>query len=229
MKYIDLKLIIAFVLTTFFIVPVSAQVDLEESQLDPEYTQVLIKRVDKFLKDVGIKDPAAYERVRDIVVGQYQAINWIEEQRDEKLAAIKANTELAPATASALKHGLKSEADMEIFRLHTHFLAQLQTELSPEQVDGIKDGMTYGVLDRTYGGYLNLLPKLSDEEKRYILASLLEARELAMDKGSSDAKHATFGKFKGRINNYLSQRGYNLKQAEMELKERENKKKKERK
>jgi hypothetical protein len=31
-----------------------------------------------------------------------------------------------------------------------------------------------------------------------------------MDAGSSDEKHSVFGKYKGRINNYLSANGYNL-------------------
>jgi hypothetical protein len=55
-----------------------------------------------------------------------------------------------------------------------------------------------------------MLPRLTDEQKRYIFIALYQARELAMDEGSSDAKHAVFGKYKGRINNYLSAQGYDL-------------------
>ena len=35
-----------------------------------------------------------------------------------------------------------------------------------------------------------------------------------MDRASSKEKHAVFGKYKGRINNYLSKQGYDLKQAQ---------------
>jgi hypothetical protein len=52
---------------------------------------------------------------------------------------------------------------------------------------------------------------LTDEQKLQIKVWLTEARELAMDAGSSDEKHKWFGKYKGRINNYLSQAGYNMK------------------
>jgi hypothetical protein len=38
-----------------------------------------------------------------------------------------------------------------------------------------------------------------------------------MDGGSSEEKHALFGKYKGRINNYLSAQGFDLKAAENEL------------
>jgi len=65
-----------------------------------------------------------------------------------------------------------------------------------------------------------LLPDLSDEQKREILANLVEAREQAMDGGSSEEKHGIFGKYKGRINNYLSEQGYDLKAAEKERAER---------
>jgi hypothetical protein len=82
--------------------------------------------------------------------------------------------------------------------------------------------MTYGVIKHTYTGYLNLLPDLTDEQKKYIYKNLVEARELAMDAGSSKAKHAWFGKYKGRINNYLSSHGYDLKKAEEDLKKRKN-------
>jgi hypothetical protein len=64
------------------------------------------------------------------------------------------------------------------------------------------------------------LPTLTDEQKREILATLLEAREHAMDGGSSEEKHAIFGKYKGRINNYLSAEGFDLKAAEKEVSSR---------
>ncbi len=55
-----------------------------------------------------------------------------------------------------------------------------------------------------------MIPTLKDNEKLQILNWLEEARELAMDAGNSNEKHAWFGKYKGRINNWLSKRGYNL-------------------
>ena len=76
--------------------------------------------------------------------------------------------------------------------------------------------MTYGVVPITFDGYQQMLPELTDEQRHEIHAQLLEAREYAMDAGSSDAKHAVFGKYKGRINNYLSRAGIDLKQAEKE-------------
>ena len=74
-----------------------------------------------------------------------------------------------------------------------------------------------------------MIPSLKTEEKAQIMSWLVEARELAMDAESSDKKHWCFGKYKGRINNYLSAAGYDLKKEREEwqkrIKEEEEKKK----
>ena len=82
-----------------------------------------------------------------------------------------------------------------------------------KQIDQVKDGMTYSVAPITYKGYLAMIPGLTDKQKEQIMAWLIEAREHAMDAESSEKKHAWFGKYKGRINNYLSAAGYDLKKA----------------
>lgn len=218
--------IIALTLSFFLTKPAFSQSKFNPAEVDPEYTKVLIKRVAHFLDDLKLDDSIKYERVRDLVVRQYQGINWQEEETTKQVAALRAQPELEKTLMNTKIDVVKSQSEVEIFRLHSHFIAQLQTELTPEQVDMVKDGMTYGVLKRTYTGYINLLPQLTEAQKRYLMANLLEARELAMDKGSSDEKHATFGKYKGRINNYLSQQGIDMKKAELELKEKTEQEKK---
>ena len=55
-----------------------------------------------------------------------------------------------------------------------------------------------------------MIPTLKEEEKIQILAWLKEAREFSIDAENSNKKHEAFGKYKGRINNYLSKHGYDL-------------------
>jgi hypothetical protein len=55
-----------------------------------------------------------------------------------------------------------------------------------------------------------MIPSLTEEEKAQIMIWLKEAREFAIDAESSKKKHEMFGKYKGRINNYLTKRGYDL-------------------
>jgi Spy/CpxP family protein refolding chaperone len=70
------------------------------------------------------------------------------------------------------------------------------------------------VLNVTYTAYQDMLLNLTEEQKKQILAWLTEAREKAMDAESADKKHAVFGKYKGRINNYLSAAGIDMKKEE---------------
>lgn len=88
--------------------------------------------------------------------------------------------------------------------------AQLGIYLTPEQVIAIKDNITYNKVKVTYEAYLDEIPSLKEEEKAQIYAWMVEARELALDAGDSKGKHEAFNKYKGRVNNYLSKRGYDL-------------------
>jgi len=96
-------------------------------------------------------------------------------------------------------------------QLHNGFVAQLKARLTEEQVDKVKDGMTYNVFPLTNKAYQDMIPSLTATQKGKIYNWLKEARELAMDAGSAEKKHAVFGKYKGRINNYLSAEGYDVK------------------
>ena len=60
-------------------------------------------------------------------------------------------------------------------------------------------------------------PPPTPEQRLQLHAWLLEAHEHAMQAGSSEEKHGWFGRDKGRINNYLSKAGYNMKEAEKNL------------
>ncbi|HXO74861.1 MAG TPA: DUF3826 domain-containing protein, partial [Puia sp.] len=134
------------------------------------------------------------------------------------------NTVYAERDARLKQNGdkamIQQDVDGKVAKLHADYLAKLGAVLNQEQVNKVKDGMTYSVLEVTYKGYQDELPNLTDEQKAYILTSLTEAREHAMDAESSEKKHAWFGKYKGRINNYLSAQGYDMKKAGEEWQKR---------
>ena len=104
----------------------------------------------------------------------------------------------------------EAQCDSKLYRSHYGFIADLSIYLNQNQIDKLKDVMTYNVVKVTYDAQCEMIPSLSDEEKKQIMAWLIEARELAIDAESSNKKHEVFGKYKGRINNYLSARGYDL-------------------
>ncbi len=178
---------------------------------DTTYTRVITERAGKIVATLALPDSASFYRVRTIVAGQYRALNAVYTDRDSTFKKLKNQAD--KNAADSLKKGIQQDVDTKVAQLHSTYLSKLATELNQQQIDKVKDGMTYNVLEVTYHGYQQMLPALTDEQKAKILADLTEAREHAMDAESSEKKHAWFGKYKGRINNYLSAQGIDMKKA----------------
>jgi Spy/CpxP family protein refolding chaperone len=202
----------------FLCLSVNAAETNSVGEADAAYTRTINQRADKIVAELGIADTNKLTRVRDLIVQQYRDLSRIHYERDTKIKAAQASAGADPAAVNAAVQAARDEAKPKLDTLHGAFLDRLSAELSPEQVDQVKDGMTYGVLPLTYGVYLRMYPELTAEQKAQIKAWLTEARELAMDGGTSEEKHAVFGKYKGRINNYLAKAGYDAKKAEQNLK-----------
>ena len=179
---------------------------------DTAYIRVVTERAGKIVATLGLPDSASFLRVRTIVADQYRNLNTIYTERDDRLKQLKGQ-QPAPDknTMDSLKKRIQQDVDEKVTKLHSVYLKQLAAVLNTQQVDKVKDGMTYSVLEVTYRAYQEKLPDLTTEQKAYILTALTEAREHAMDGGSSEEKHAWFGKYKGRINNYLSAQGVDMK------------------
>lgn len=180
-------------------------------QQNDAYTQVITKRSQKIVDQLGIQDTAKARLVRDIIVQQYRHLGQVHDTREAAKADLK-KEHLGSSTASLRSKQLDTISDLQLEKYHRYFIGQLGALLSPEQIVTVKNAMTYNVLNVTYKGYLDMIPELTPAQKTQIMANLIEAREYAMDGGSSEEKHWWFGKYKGRINNYLSAQGYNLDQ-----------------
>lgn len=188
----------------------SGVVDAQQSSQDEAaYLQTITLRANKIVQALSLTDSSLFYQVQNMVANQYAAIKNVHDNFNKK-----AKEEAANATSN--------EADrMDVLKVqHNLFIASLSTVLSVQQIDVIKDGMTYGVLPKTFKGYEEMILTLTPVQKNQIYAYLLEAREFAMDAESSEKKHAWFGKFKGKINNYLSAEGYDMKKEGIAWKER---------
>jgi Spy/CpxP family protein refolding chaperone len=185
------------------------------------YTRTITERADKIVVTLNLANTNKFIQVRDIIVRQYRDLSGIHDARDAAIKAAQEKPGADKAASEAATQKVRDESKVQTDKLHGEFLARLAAELTPAQVDQVKDGLTYGVLPLTYGVYLKMYPDLTDDQKTQIMAWLVEARELAMDGGSAQEKHAVFGKYKGRINNYLSRAGYDAKAAEQNLRNAE--------
>ena len=184
-------------------------VDLNKENRDPKYVESIVNRSQKIVDKLGLTDVKAAEDVCNIIANRYFELNDIYEIRDAKVKTVKESGLTGDAKNEALKDA-ENEKDAALYRSHFAFPASLSLFLNEEQIEAVKDGMTYGVVKVTYEATLDMIPSLKEEEKVQIYAWLVEAREFAMDAENSNKKHAAFGKYKGRINNYLAKRGYNL-------------------
>lgn len=202
------------------IMGVSAQNNTIPENEKAAYLKVITERADKIAGVLNINHVKTLEKVRNIIRDQYKNLNDIYTERDANVKALKQQHE---GDKTALTVGIEEEAtrtESKLTKLHKSYLSKLSARLSNEQVEQVKNGMTYNVLPITYQAYQDQILTLNEEQKKQILIWLTEARERAIDAESSDKKHAWFGKYKGKINNYLSAAGYDLKKEGQEWEKR---------
>ena len=192
---------------------------IANAQSGAEFKKTLHDRSVKIVNTLQITDSGKYIKIAGIIADHYFDLNKIHDKTKESVAAIK----LLQLSDEEKNDRIQKEEETKttrLKRLHDGFIATLQEHLSEAQVEKVKDGMTYGVMPITYTAYQDMVLTLTPEQKEKIYNWLKEARELAMDEGSSEDKHKVFGKYKGRINNYLSAQGYDMKKEEKAWQER---------
>jgi hypothetical protein len=174
---------------------VGAQTNAVSEQAEANYTKSIEGRTADILKMLALTDAGKAAHAHDTLIAQYRALRAWHDENDAKLKAAKADTNAVTQIKASLK------------TLHDAFLAKLGEDLTPAQVEQVKDKMTYGKVQFTFNGYMTAYPDLGAEHQQKILELLKQAREDAMDGGSADEKTAIFQKAKGKINNYLSKQG----------------------
>ena len=195
------KIFLLAALGSLMVLPASAkdktatETKLTPEQTEAKYTAAIEGRTADLLKILALSDTNKVARVHDIIMAQYRALNAWHEANDSKLKSARADQEATAKIRASLK------------TLHAEFLSRLAENLTPEQIELVKDKMTYGKVQFTFAGYCAAYSDLSETNKQEILRLLKEAREEAMDGGSSDEKSAIFNRYKGKINNYLSKQG----------------------
>jgi len=196
-----------FLVSLFFLTMLVQQVQAADQD---DYTQIITKRAQKIVDQLHLEQEKSVA-VRDIVVQQYRDLNTVHTDFEQRKQAYKSILDKDEATGYLEK--AEKTTEKKLAKLHEKYVKSLRKELTEDQLEQIKNGMTYSVLPITYQGYLDMLPSLTGQQKAQILTYLIEAREKAMDAGSSEEKHALFGKYKGKINNYLSKEGVETKIA----------------
>lgn len=201
MKKIFMAALAAFMTTA------ASAVELNSEGRNPEYVTSIVKRSQKCTDALGITGTDKGKEVLYIIANRYFALNDIYAERDslKNIAKQKQGDE-----KKMLMEAAEAKKDSKLYRSHFGFDADLSIYLTADEIVTVKDVMTYNVVKVTSDAYSDMIPRLTAEEKAQIVAWLKEARELAIDAENSNKKHETFKKYKGRINNYLSKRGYDI-------------------
>ncbi len=171
---------------------------------DAAYRRVIDRRTDSIVAVLHLADPAVRSRVHAVIADQYYALNAWQAAHETSLKHLQRERNNPAARADIAEIMATRQA------LHRRFLAALAADLTPAQIDQVKDKMTYDKLEVTYGAYCEIIPHLTATQKSAILAFLDEAREQAMDGVSAKEKSDIFNRYKGKINNYLSHEGVDV-------------------
>ncbi|HEY3761675.1 MAG TPA: DUF3826 domain-containing protein [Verrucomicrobiae bacterium] len=202
-----MKKILFLLITLCAAVPVFAAkekpADTNESpaQVEADYTKAIEGRTANILKALDLTDTNKIAYVHDTVMAQWRGLRAWHDANDSKIKAAGTDTNAV------------AQIQVSLRQMHAAFIAKLSQDLTPEQVEIVKDKMTYGVVQATYNGYLQIVPNLTDTDKVKIMELLKDGREEAMDGGSQKEKAAIIKKYKGRINIYLDAHGHNVSQA----------------
>jgi Protein of unknown function (DUF3826) len=176
-----------------------------QTNLPPRQIEANAKAIENRAADImnalALSDPNKAAGVHDILFAQCQALSVWHNENDPKLKAAKSDTNAVCQIHALLK------------QLHDQFIAKLSENLTPSQIEIVKDKMTHGVVQVTYNAYLEIVPNLTDADKAKILELLKDDREEAMDAGNSKERAAIIKKYKGKINNYLDAHGHDVAKA----------------
>ncbi len=176
------------------------------ADLEEVYTTAIEKRAADILVYLALTDTVKATNVHDAVIAQYRALRARDEAIDSELkAAAKAGNSNAVDRAALFR--TKTQP------LHDQFVAKLAKDLTPEQIEKVKDKMTYLKVKVTYEAYNDIVPNLTEQDKTQIMELLKQAREEAIDGGSAKEKSDIFQKYKDRINTYLDANGHDVAKA----------------
>ena len=202
-----ISLLVFLAWTNNFVISARAQLSLppaSPADLEETYKISIEHRVADILAQLKLTDQSKAGKVHDLIIDQYHVLR----ARDAAIdAELKTATNSSPPADRAKLFQAKTKP------LHDQFLAKLSAELSPDQVECVKDRMTYDKVKVTFDAYCAIVPNLTEQDKAQILTVLKDARDEAIDGGSAKEKSDIFQKYKDRINAYLDAHGHSVAKA----------------
>jgi hypothetical protein len=174
--------------------------------LEAVYSVAIENRTAEIMKVLALDDPVKAAIIHDLIISQYRALR----ARDSGVDALLQTLSHAGPGVATNREVMRQALTRP---LHDQFLARLGEQLTGEQLEKVKDKMTYNKVKFTYDAYGQIIPNLTDADKAKILELLRAAREEAIDGGSAGEKSDIFQKYKDQINVYLNAHGHDVARA----------------
>jgi hypothetical protein len=178
------------------------------------------RRTTALLKELKLTDAAREARVRTILESHFVAMEEWHASHDSALAPLWSEwaARRSPPEkdeAAAAKVGEKIDAIYASFRPRRDaFLAALRQELSPAQIDTIKNSLTRSPgMDRTANAYIEMIPQFTDADKAFVRERFAMAREQAIDTTTGKEIEAFFKRQKVVVEAYIDDHGYDYRKS----------------
>lgn len=194
-------------LSLLFLMSVSFLANAQQHEVT-DYIDNINERALHIVSKLDVKDSEKKELV-GIIVKQYSDIEKLEAKRDSEVEKIN------ESSINDEQKKIKSEEPwleykVSIGKLHDSYLNKLSAKLTEKQIIQVKDAMTYQVMPITYSNFIDMFQNLNESQKKMIYDHLVEARENAMNVGTSKWQFQWFAKYRGKINNILASQGIEL-------------------
>lgn len=218
------RIISLFILFLFSVTISAADIKLNTRNLPSDAVSEAKQRAAKVLAKLSLTNDSIRENIQIVVTNRYLELREIHHRYEERNKVIEATDLSNEKKAEELERSYY-QYNSDLYRSRFGYIAWLSFYLNDEQVETVKDAMTYNLFHVRYNDFLDLLPNLTKAEKNRVYNWLIEAREFSMDFEPPRKMRQMFTKYRGRINNYLASRGYDLRKATEEQKARQMKNK----
>lgn len=216
--------IISFLVVVFTSLMLNAtELKLNTWSLPVEAVTEAQKKAAKVLEKLSLTNDSIRENIQIVITNRYLELREIHLKYDERNKVIESSN-LAKEEKTAELERSYYQYNSDLYRSRFGYTAWLSFYLNDEQIEVVKDAMTYNLFHVRYNDFLDLLPDLTEAEKNRVHHWLVEAREFSMDFETPRKMRQMFTKYRGRINNYLAARGYDLRRATEEQQARKMKK-----
>ena len=126
-----------------------AQVALKSEGRDAQYVETIKARSQKIVNGLKLADAQQAENVCHIIANRYFLLNDIHETCAQQKRFAKDSVADSKQRQHIIECAERSR-DAELYKHHFEFTATLSLYLNDSQVEAVKDGMTYGVVPKTY-------------------------------------------------------------------------------